>query len=735
MQGRQARPLPYFLYSGMNAVTQALLERLGTLGMKKLKLRIASPWLFTAAVLVLPALHAQTVAKPAPDASTATQAAPASDRAQSYFHAAMAGVYEEQAINTGRPEFVAHAIEEYKLALAADPDSAQLNDALADLYFRVGRVREAESTARNLLKTKPDDVGAHELLGRLYLRQLSSAQNSVSSTSPAGNVLDQAIAEYEKVVALKPNSVEDHMVLGQLYGVKHDQKKAEEQFKLAQQIDPDSEDVVLSLARTYAENGDVARSAKLIEDVDANDRTPKMELALGAAYDQLKRTKDAVAAYERASDMDPSDARIMAALAQALLNDNQLDAALKAYRELAAADPEDAGNQVHICEILRRQGKYEDALAAIRKALAKDPNSLEAGYNEGILLDVLSRYDEAAKTFERMVDLTSHANGAYTTEEKNNRGIFLARLGAVYHEQNKVDQAIATYQKMIDLGGDAALSGYQGQVDTYRDARMFDKAVEAARKAVEANPKNRELKLLLAAELPDLGKTDEGVALAKSLLKNTSDDRLVWLTLDQIFTRVRRWKDAEEALNKAEGYSTKPEDRAYILFLRGAVEERQKHYEPAERYFRQSIELDPSNPMVLNYLGYMLADKSFKLTEALQMVRKALELDPMNGAYLDSLGWVYFKLGQYELAEENLRHAIQRDQSDPTVHDHLGDLYEKTGRIRLAAAQWEISLEEFAKSPAEDVEPAEVAKVQKKLEGARVKLARQDVLTGQPKTE
>jgi len=107
----------------------------------------------------------------------------------------------------------------------------------------------------------------------------------------------------------------------------------------------------------------------------------------------------------------------------------------------------------------------------------------------------------------------------------------------------------------------------------------------------------------------------------------------------------------------------------------------------------------------------------------------------MNGAYLDSLGWVYFKLGQYEQAEENLRQAAERDRTDPTVHDHLGDLYEKTGRIRLAAAQWELSLSEYAKSAAADVEPADVAKVQKKLESARVKLAKQESAAGQPKPE
>ena len=176
--------------------------------------------------------------------------------------------------------------------------------------------------------------------------------------------------------------------------------------------------------------------------------------------------------------------------------------------------------------------------------------------------------------------------------------------------------------------------------------------------------------------------------------------------LGQMYTRLHRWKDAEEALNKAEALTSKKEDRIYLLFLRGALAERQKHYEPAEQFFRQVLELDPANAMTLNYLGYMLADKGTRLPEALKMIRKAVELEPMNGAYLDSLGWVYFKMGEYELAEENLRQAVERDQTDPTVHDHLGDLYEKTGRIRLAAAQWELSLAEYAKSAAADVEPS-----------------------------
>jgi tetratricopeptide (TPR) repeat protein len=704
-------------------------------------------WLAIAAgsLALTPALASS--AQNAPAAPAATQVAQprlgedalaqSSSRAKAYYHAALADIYEEEA-NSGQPEYITHAIEEYKDALNADPGSAQLSDALADLYFRTpGHLHDAESTARGLLKTAPNDVDAHKLLGRIYLRQLSEAQNSVSSSSPSGNVLDQAIAEYEKIVSLEPNDVEDRMVLGQLYTVKHQPQKAEEQFKTAQAIEPDSEDVILNLARLYGESGDMEHAAKVVENVPESDRTSKMEFALGAAYDQLKRPKDAIAAYQRGLDIEPGDVRTMGALAQALLNDDQLDAAMKEYRQLASADPEDISPLIHIGEIQRRQGKYEDALATIRKASKKEPDNLEAGYNEGLLLDVLGRFDESAQVYEHMVDLTSHANGAYRDDEKNNRDIFLERLGAVYHEQNKVDQAIATYQKMIDMGGDSTLRGYQGEVDTYRDAKQFDKAVDISRKAVESDPKNNDLKLMLSGELADAGKVDDALAMAKTLLKNDNSDgdRKIWLDLAQIDTRLHRWKDAEDALNKAATMTSKKEDRVYLLFLRGALAERQKHLEPAEDFFRQALDVDPSNGMVLNYLGYMLADKGSKLPEALKLIRKAVDQEPMNGAYLDSLGWAYFKMGQYELAEENLRQAVARDQTDPTVHEHLGDLYEKTGRVRLAAAQWQLSLTEFSHSAAADVEPADVAKLQRKLETAHVKLAKEDNLTGAPKSE
>jgi tetratricopeptide (TPR) repeat protein len=229
---------------------------------------------------------------------------------------------------------------------------------------------------------------------------------------------------------------------------------------------------------------------------------------------------------------------------------------------------------------------------------------------------------------------------------------------------------------------------------------------------------------MLAGQLADSGKVDEGLAIARGLLKNTADDREVELALAQIYTRLRRWKDASDELDKAEKLPSKSDDKIYIYFMRGTLQERQKHFDAAEEWFHKVLAIDPNNAQALNYLGYMLADRGVRLNDSVTMLRKAVELDPQNGAYLDSLGWAYFKLGQYALAEENLMKAIERIGTDPTVHDHLGDVYEKTGRTRQAAAQWERSLDEYQRSASADVEPSDVEKLQHKLESARVRLAK-----------
>jgi Flp pilus assembly protein TadD len=160
--------------------------------------------------------------------------------------------------------------------------------------------------------------------------------------------------------------------------------------------------------------------------------------------------------------------------------------------------------------------------------------------------------------------------------------------------------------------------------------------------------------------------------------------------------------------------------------MRGAMLERTKKYDEAEAAFRKVIELDAKNAGALNYLGYMLADRNVRLDEARDLVEKALALDPRNGAYLDSMGWVCFRQSKLEQAEQLLVEALDRMGTDPTVHDHLGDVYSKLGKTKEAIAQWQASVKAFeAALPGDDNDPDELAKVSKKLESARVRLAKE----------
>jgi tetratricopeptide (TPR) repeat protein len=232
--------------------------------------------------------------------------------------------------------------------------------------------------------------------------------------------------------------------------------------------------------------------------------------------------------------------------------------------------------------------------------------------------------------------------------------------------------------------------------------------------------------MVLAAQQADMGDPDRVLKDVRALLKGDASDRQVYIALAQINTRLRRFGDAGQALDKAEQLSTKPDDKEYVWFLRGSTFEREKRYAEAEEQFKKVLASDPQHASALNYLGYMLADQNTKLEEALGYIKKAVELEPTNGAYLDSLGWAYFRLGKYELAEENLVKASQKINTDPTVHDHLGDLYQKTGRLKLAAINWERALNEWNRAVAAEVDSTEVAQVQKKLDSAKIKLAREE---------
>jgi tetratricopeptide (TPR) repeat protein len=648
------------------------------------------------------------------------------DRAESYYHYALAHMYEEQVTVYGRSDLANKAIQEYRAAIDADPSSEFLNSSLAELYVKTGRIRDAVLEAQDILKRDPKNLEAHKLLGRIYLRSLGDMPGGSTSE----NVLKLAIDQYEQIVQIEPDSVDDHLLLGRLYRLNNDLQKAESELKTAIKLDPNSEEAVTTLAMLYTDEGDTNHALQVLKSVPDATRSAKLYAALGAAYEQRKDYKDAIDAYQHAVVLDRDNLDAIRGLAENLLNDGQVDAALQQYKVIADANPEDAQTFLSIAQIYRRQGKYDLAIENLKKADAMVPDSMDVAYNLAAVYQAQGRYDDAAKILQDLLKKTEKPDNNYSQADRNNRAIFIERLGMIYRDEENYTSAVDTFRRMLTLGDDNARSGYQEIIDTYRDAKQWPQATAVAKEAVQKMPNDRDLRMVLDAQLADMGEVDKSIADVRSLLNGTPDDREVYLRLGIMYTRAKRWKDAEESLDKAEQMSTKTDDKAYAWFLMGDVYNRQKKYDEAEADFKKILAVipptDPQLAATLNYLGYMNADRGVRLEESLDYIKQALSFEPTNGAYLDSLGWAYYKLGKYDLAEENLTKAAVHMGSDPTVQEHLGDLYQKTGRLKLAAAHWERSVEEWSKTVPAEQDSEAYAKVQQKLDAAKVKLAKED---------
>jgi tetratricopeptide (TPR) repeat protein len=540
------------------------------------------------------------------------------------------------------------------------------------------------------------------------------------------NVLKLAIEQYEQILKIEPNSVEDHLLLGRLYRLNNDLQKSENELKTAVKLDPNSEEAVTTLAILYTDEGDTAHALQVLSSVPDAGRSAKLYSALGATYEQRKDYKNAIEAYKKAIMLDRDNLDAIRGLAENLLNDGQTDAALEQYKVIADANPEDAQTYLRIAEIYRRQGKYDQALEDLKKADSMVPDSLEVSYNIAAVYEAQGRYDEAAKLLQDLVKKTEKpTETSYSQSDRNNRAIFIERLAMVYREQENYQAAVDAFRKMLTLGDENARTGYQNIIDTYREAKQWAQATAAAKEAVQKMPNDRDLRMVLDAQLADTGDPEKPLADVRSMLKGTPEDREVYIRLAIMNTRLKRWSDAEQALAKAEQLATKPDEKEYVYFLRGDTYQRQKKFDEAEAEFRKVLTITPQSAATLNYLGYMNADRGVKLEESLNYIKQALTLEPNSGAYLDSLGWAYFKLGKYDLAEESLTKASQHMGSDPTVQEHLGDLYQKTGRLKLAAAHWERALAEWNRTVAAEVDGEAQAKVQQKLDAAKVRLAKE----------
>lgn len=255
----------------------------------------------------------------------------------------------------------------------------------AERYLAQGKIRSAIGEYEQVIKNDPRDFGTLNLLGDLYTRNSSKAQavscyNSVAEHYSDLGFAQKAIAVYNKISKLEPNSVEVSAKLAELYKEKgsvrearshyvtlaeHYQKtgKKVEALAIWKQIallDPTNTDVFSNIAKTHLEEGQP-------------DEAIEAYIECGNRYSTQKKYDLALGCVEKALEIKPDDAKALGAFVSAKFAVGRPDEAVEKLTGLLAAQPFNREILNLLIDCFVASGNLADAEKAVIKLVEQEP--------------------------------------------------------------------------------------------------------------------------------------------------------------------------------------------------------------------------------------------------------------------------------------------------------------------------------------------------------------------------
>jgi len=255
---------------------------------------------------------------------------------------------------------------------------------------------------------------------------------------------------------------------------------------------------------------------------------------------------------------------------------------------------------------------------------------------------------------------------------------------------------------------------------------QYDLAIEAYDAVPDDSFEALDAEIGRAEALEDAGKIDAAVAALGEVVRRWPESIDAHTALGNVLRRAERFAEAALAYDNALALIGEPETRHWPLYYqRGISYERSKQWDKAERDFKTALELEPDQPLVLNYLGYSWVEMGRNLEEAKAMIERAVEQRSDDGYIVDSLGWVLFRMGQFKAAVEHLERAVELKPVDPVINDHFGDALWMVGRRVEARFQWRRAL-------SFDPKEADAERIRRKLEIGLDRVLAEEAAAGKP---
>lgn len=255
-------------------------------------------------------------------------------------------------------------------------------------------------------------------------------------------------------------------------------EEAETVYKRILELEPDNPTALNHLGALAYQAGKPDEASKYI--AKALRRSPRYAAAhnnLGLALYDLGKLDDARRHFRKSFFLEPSaDASFN--LGNVLSDQGVEDQAIAAYRRATDLEPDFA--EAHCClgNLLRIQGNAEEAIASYRRAVELDPDQFEAQNNLGNILIDQGAPGEAIACFQRAIK--TNANDARV---HNN-------LGSALYQQYRSEEAIASYRRAIEIDPSFTVA-YNNLACVQRDQGNINEAIASLKRGLKVDPEFR----------------------------------------------------------------------------------------------------------------------------------------------------------------------------------------------------------------------------------------------------
>lgn len=509
-----------------------------------------------------------------------------------------------------------------------------------------------------------------------------------------------------------------HFLLGTLAEEQSEPEKAIEHYLKSLTLDPGNVPLAVQLASHFVQIGNPKEALRILKDAQQarpNDSIPPTEIAriyLTALHQPEIALSFAEKAYRLAPDQAATISIYVEVCSTAKLSQRLEDA----LRKTEALKVSDANFWVQIGDLfrnalaLRNQNlpkQTKDRLNALfRRALDIAPNDARCLEKTADHFALSGQVPEAISFYERAKDVFRNENHSFSPA-------ICLKLARAQLANEQINEAIETLEELLKEQPSIA-TAHETAAELYLQQGQYVSALVHFKASLDIDPGEAEDHLRVIQLELRLRRSTEAVELAEKACKLFPTDPNLHMLHAVALSELQRPAEAVEAFGRAEKLferSQKEALNAEFYLTYGAAAERAGLIDKAASLLRKSIALNPENPEALNYLGYMWIDRDLNLDEAGLLIKKALELKPDQPAYLDSLGWWFFKKGDFQRAEKEIRKALERIRREDAgeVYEHLGDVLEKLNLGPEAISAWEAAIELNPK----------LDSVKKKIEGRR----------------